>query len=245
MTEGEWLAGDDVDEMLDYLKSEAKVVRSPKGRRKMRLFACGCCRQVWQLVEDPRSRRLVELSEQFADGLAAPLELAEAERAAGSAKVDADVASAGLPAMNHVRRAAAAISAALHTADKEAYKAARLASGCALCSVGGMWCIAVPNPAWDAHEKRQTDLLHDLFGNPFRPLSVSAGWQTPQVVALARAAYDQRDLPAGALNASRLAVLADALEEAGCTDPDLLNHLRGPGPHYRGCWAIDLLLGKR
>jgi hypothetical protein len=244
VTEGEWLAGDDVDEMLDYLKSEAKVVRSPKGRRKMRLFACGCCRQVWQLIEDTRSRRLVELSEQFADGLAAPLELAEAEGPAGSAKVDADLASAGLPAMNHVRRAAAAISAALHTADKEAYKAARLASGCALCSVGGMWCIAVPNPAWDAHEKRQAALLHDLCGNPFQPLSDSAGWQTPAAVSLARAAYDQRDLPTGTLDSSRLAVLADALEEAGCTDPDLLSHLRQPGPHYRGCWAVDLILQK-
>jgi hypothetical protein len=67
---------------------------------------------------------------------------------------------------------------------------------------------------------------------------------TPQVVAIAQGAYDQRELPAGTLDTSRLAVLADALEEVGCTDPDLLDHLRGPGPHYRGCWAIDILLGK-
>ena len=66
----------------------------------------------------------------------------------------------------------------------------------------------------------------------------------PQVVGLAQAAYDQRELPAGTLDPARLAVLADALEEAGCTDQTILYHLRGPGPHVGGCWAVDLLLGK-
>jgi hypothetical protein len=64
------------------------------------------------------------------------------------------------------------------------------------------------------------------------------------VVRLAQAAYDDRHLPAGTLDNGRLAILADALEEAGCTDADVLGHLRGPGPHVRGCWAVDLLLGK-
>jgi hypothetical protein len=64
------------------------------------------------------------------------------------------------------------------------------------------------------------------------------------VVALAQAAYEQRELPAGTLDLTRLAVLADALEEAGCDQADLLGHLRGPGPHVRGCWAVDLVLGK-
>jgi hypothetical protein len=64
------------------------------------------------------------------------------------------------------------------------------------------------------------------------------------VVALAQAAYDEREQPSGRLDVARLAVLADALEDAGCDQPDLLGHLRGPGPHVRGCWAVDLLLGK-
>ena len=64
------------------------------------------------------------------------------------------------------------------------------------------------------------------------------------MVALARAAYDHRDLPAGTLDGTRLAVLADSLEEAGCASPDLLEHLRGPGRHVRGCWAVDLLVGQ-
>jgi hypothetical protein len=97
------------------------------------------------------------------------------------------------------------------------------------------------NAEWGRH----CLLARDIFGNPFRPLPVRPACLTPQVVALARAAYEQRDLPAGTLDVTRLAVLADALEEAGCTGPDLLGHLRGPGPHVRGCWAVDLLLGKR
>jgi hypothetical protein len=64
------------------------------------------------------------------------------------------------------------------------------------------------------------------------------------VLALAQATYDGRTLPAGTLEPDRLAVLADALEDAGCTDAAILGHLRGPGPHVRGCWALDLILGK-
>jgi hypothetical protein len=64
------------------------------------------------------------------------------------------------------------------------------------------------------------------------------------VVSLAQAAYDERDLPSGHLDPGRLAVLADALEDAGGSDPDILGHLRGPGPHTRGCWVLDALLRK-
>jgi hypothetical protein len=99
-------------------------------------------------------------------------------------------------------------------------------------------------PIWAAEEEAQAVLLRCIIGNPFRPVTASPSWRSPQVVALAQAAYEQRELPAGTLDTARLAVLADALEEAGCTDADILNHLRGPGPHVRGCWAVDLLLGK-
>jgi hypothetical protein len=84
------------------------------------------------------------------------------------------------------------------------------------------------------------------FGNPFAAPWRETTWLTLNdgiVKCLAEAAYEQRVMPAGTLDPECLAVLADALEEAGA-DADLLNHLRGPGPHYRGCWAIDLLLGK-
>jgi hypothetical protein len=90
-------------------------------------------------------------------------------------------------------------------------------------------------------------LLHDLFGNPFRPAALDPSWLTwhsGTIPQLAQAIYEDRHLPDGHLDPHRLAVLADALEDAGCSDQDILGHLRGPGPHTRGCWAVDLLLGK-
>jgi hypothetical protein len=87
--------------------------------------------------------------------------------------------------------------------------------------------------------------LRDLIGNPFRPASLTPSWLTPVVVNLAHAAYYNRILPSGLLDNGGLAILADALEEAGCDNADILSHLRGPGPHRRGCWPVDLLLGKK
>jgi hypothetical protein len=87
-------------------------------------------------------------------------------------------------------------------------------------------------------------VLRDLIGNPFRTAPVQRAWLTPAILSLARAAYDEQGLTGGPLDPARLAVLADALEDAGCDNADLLGHLRGPGPHVRGCWAVDLLLGR-
>jgi hypothetical protein len=75
-------------------------------------------------------------------------------------------------------------------------------------------------------------------------VTIDPAWQTPTLLDLAQASYDNRDLPAGTLHPDRLAVLADALEDAGCTDADILDHCRRPAVHVRGCWVVDLLLGK-
>ncbi len=87
----------------------------------------------------------------------------------------------------------------------------------------------------------------DIFGNPFRPVAIDPAWlawNSGIVSRIAQAVYDNRALPAGHLDPARLAILADALEEAGCADEALLSHLRSAGPHVRGCWALDLVLGK-
>jgi hypothetical protein len=99
--------------------------------------------------------------------------------------------------------------------------------------------------AWEASKTESADLLRDIY-NPRRLLLDPAilAWNNATVVRLAQAAYDERHLPAGTLDTGRLAVLADALEEAGCTNADILGHLRGPGPHVRGCWPVDLCSGK-
>src|SRR5205085_2727130 len=88
------------------------------------------------------------------------------------------------------------------------------------------------------HEEQfaQCQLLRDLFGNPFRSAALAPAWLAPRVLALAQTIYDD-----GAFD--RLPVLAGALEEAGCHDDHILGHCLGPGPHARGCWLIDLILG--
>jgi hypothetical protein len=116
------------------------------------------------------------------------------------------------------------------------------------CSAGGStWTICFPS-AWEAASycaRVEADLLRDIFGNPFRTVRLARQWLTPDVVALARAAYEERLLPRSELDGARLGVLADALEEAGCWDQGVLDHLRGCGPHVRGCFAVDALLGQR
>jgi hypothetical protein len=86
--------------------------------------------------------------------------------------------------------------------------------------------------------------LRDIAGNPFRPVSLDSAWRTPTVSSLAQAAYENRSLPSGHLDNARLMILADAVEEADCTDAAVLDHLRSPGPHVRGCWVVDLLTGR-
>jgi hypothetical protein len=113
---------------------------------------------------------------------------------------------------------------------------------------------SVPDTDADARRltesKFQAALLRCIVGNPFRPATVSPAvltWRAGNgraVAALAAVADEERLLPDGQLDAARLAVLADALEDVGCTDQEILGHLRGPGLHVRGCWALDLLLLK-
>jgi hypothetical protein len=96
----------------------------------------------------------------------------------------------------------------------------------------------------DAIPRLERQVIWDVFGNPFRPITLDPRWRTPTVTSLAQAAYDERRLPLGDIDAARLAVLPDAVEEADCAASELLAHLRSPGLHGRGCWALDLILGK-
>ncbi len=83
----------------------------------------------------------------------------------------------------------------------------------------------------------QVGLLRDIFGNPFFPMTLDLEWLTSTVTALGRQMYESRDFTA-------MPILADALQDAGCENDDILTHCRGPGSHVRGCWVVDLVLGK-
>ncbi len=88
----------------------------------------------------------------------------------------------------------------------------------------------------DPH-KYFSNFIRDIFGNPFRPVAFDPSWRTSTALAIAQGIYDDRAF-------DRLPILADALQDAGCENADLLNHLRSEGPHVKGCWALDLVLGK-
>jgi hypothetical protein len=196
-----------------------EFLRGKAGGRKLRLFAVACCRRVWPQLTGPFWREAVERSERLAEGQAGPEELAILPaRVWEEWRLPAD--------------AAARLAVSVELDAGAAWEVARVAS----------W--ANPHLSRAAEQLAQCQLVRDIFGNPFRPVAVAPAWLTPQVVALAQATYEQRTLPAGTLDLACLAVLADALEEAGCTEQALLSHLRSAGPHIRGCWALDLLLGE-
>jgi hypothetical protein len=226
MSPWDWLRCGRPEPMLHFLR-ELGVQRRPSGRRRLRLFACACARRRWPLLSDPRSRALIETAERYADGLAGRRELAAAERSAQEA-------SEGLvmvgPVVRLPHRFTICYQVSMTTSPQPAWEAALVAT---LAPV-----VAARSLAEQAGEQRaQADLLRDLFGDPYQPCRFDPHWRAPEVLALARAGYEGPD-------ATALPILADALEEAGCTNEALLTHLRGPGPHARGCWAVDAVLGK-
>ena len=233
MDEGQWAEGSNLDRMIDQLTRFGRA-KGKSGHRRMRLYACACCRRIWHLLSDQRSRDAVLVSERFGEGLASVEELIAAREAAQAASLDQ--ASAPSPFDWRSQQAAwrrrLAADAAHSSALPDHVNAARLAGE------------AAKRAGWMERLHFQCEYLRDVFGSPFRSVAVDPSWRTPAVLALAQAAYENRTFPAGTLEPDRLAVLADALEEAGCDNSELLGHLRGPGPHVRGCHVVDLLLAK-
>ena len=240
MTEAEWLACADPEAML-------AEVRKSASDRKLRLFAAACCRRLWFDVPD-LSRRAVTISEAFVDGQAGLAELRDVEEVAECEWEGAE---------GHERWLAAA---ALHVTKGEAFLSAVWAARCASAAFAdGAWREAVdaaalpvegteewrmPMPLplsvpWNERQA-QAALARDIFLKPEVAIETHLDWLARDggiAVGLAQAIYEECAL-------DRLPILADALEDAGCSDGALLAHLRGPGPHVRACWALDLVLGK-
>jgi hypothetical protein len=202
--------------------------------RKLRLFACACCRGIGDLLDD-RTRAALATFERSADGLAGPAELTAARDAAFSA------ADAGAMDDLHDGRAGAHPAYCVaELADRWSIGSAALCASRVAAAVG---CVGVGDDWPQGQQERQCALLRCAFGNPFRPVTFDSAWLAGPVSGLAEAAYTERILPSGELDPARLAVLADALED-NSAGADVLAHLRGPGPHVRGCWVIDLCTGR-
>jgi hypothetical protein len=184
-------------------------------------------RRARTLLIDERDRRAVEVSERYADGGASHEEFEAACVAGDQARWYHCRPEGPMPLWNALL---AARLAALGEVGRDAATAAltRADTG------EDFWGRCAEEHA------QQCVILRDIVVSPFRPARVDPAWldwEGGTVPRLAAAAYEERAF-------DRLPILADALEEADCTDADILGHLRGPGPHVRGCWVLDLLLGK-
>jgi hypothetical protein len=197
-----------------------EFLRGKAGERKLGLFTCACCRRISRLMKDERGSRAVEVLEQCVDG---PEKDPDWQRAGGGANDAWATASCACWAAystnsidrpEHVASNAATAMVWAKTRQGEDRRVARATEQAQLCR-----------------------LLRDLFGNPFQPAVFDPAWRTPDLTTLAGHIYCDRSF-------KEMPALADALEEAGCTDAEILAHCRQPGEHVRGCWVVDAVLGK-
>jgi hypothetical protein len=252
MTEAKWLALRDLRYLLDFFEEKAS-------RRKLRLFAAGCVRSILHLIHDHNCRTGLDVAEEYADGrttvemLKKHYDASEKAMSAAWRAVRPDDHTGGV---FHIPTKQDALAIDLPGLDSAITKVEfdEVTTRDAIDAISGVLAhLAIHPDQWgtsagddaamralEAQRPKQLLLFRDVFGNPFRPTSIEPLWQKWNGSTIPRVAqhiYDDRhfqDLP----------VLADALEEAGCTNADILDHCRGPGPHIRGCWVVDLILGK-
>ncbi len=215
MNEAEWLACIDPTPMLGLSFGKWSD-------RKSRLFAAAAFRHLDYLLTDHRHQQGIDLLEQMADGMVASETVRTVTRA---------VRLALPPPGDSFERA---------DIDDPYYVALMLYRGLLRSPIDHANQALAGLAERNHQRRRQCGLIRDIFGNPFRPAILDTAWlrwRDGFIPQLAQSIYDERrfaDLP----------ILGDALEDAGCTNMDILDHCHRPAEHVRGCWVIDLLLGK-
>jgi hypothetical protein len=224
MTEAEWAVSFEAPRMIAALRGKGS-------ERLWRLYAVACVRRTAHLMRDARSRKALEVAERFADGAATEVELnlarTRAEAAAHQALYEEYI--------DEVRA-----NFCWDAEFQAVWEARRAAETALLCLAEDIGKTFDGQTTEIADTLQDPDLLRELFGNPFRWKLLDPAWLACNDGAagkVARAIYDNHEF-------NHLPILADALEEAGCSDADILAHSRQPGEHARGCWVLDLVLGK-
>jgi hypothetical protein len=247
MKEATWVVSTRPSRMLN----ELKIRRPASGARRCRLFAVACCRRIWDLLIDRRSRRAVDTLERFAVGASTAQQMARHGD-------QAQIVPWDHPEITGIHHAAQAVVQAIawdtsdHRHFDEAERSSPVAgthligrvSGAAYHAAharggslhpegqGQRWLDAIR-----AEEFAQADLVREIFGNVCRPIEFDPSWRSMRAVDLARAIEGSRDFEG-------MPALGDALEEAGCDHAEILDHCRGPAPHVRGCWVLDAVIGR-
>jgi hypothetical protein len=231
MTEVEWLTCDDPRPMLAFVPGGAV-------ERKLRLFACACCRRIGHLLSGPGIIQVIDVAELYAD------KQVPAEECRGASQIAFDyydyyeAVRRQSPGANPNSYIAVAWAANIEQGGGYPIDYAGYAFENA-CRLGDTWMEGEPLTEPQLQERaQQAALARDIFGNPFRAVTFSPDWHTDTVLALARQMYGIRDF-------SGMPILADALQDAGCDKADILTHCRDTSlTHVRGCWVVDLVLGK-
>jgi hypothetical protein len=193
-----------------------EFLRGKASDRKLRMFAVASCIKISHLLTDEPCRRAIYVAEKYADQQANTEDLAIVSEAALWISKQTD------------RRAA---TAAYQCSQEDIQNGARFV------------IELVYEALWTGEERAvqraiQVDLLRDIFGHPFRQVAFNPSWLTSTVLALTNGIYNEKAF-------DRMPILADALQDAGCDDEDVLNHCRQPGEHCRGCWVLDLVTGRK
>jgi hypothetical protein len=215
VAETDWNSRHDLDSMVREVSTANR-----DGARVSRLFASACGRLVWRAFSKRLGRPSVEIGEKVADGRADWGELRREFLRIRRAP----------PPTQETERAVYEASIAI-------LMLFEISVGSAGVAARQVREIARLVDHEDLNQP-QCDLLRDLFGDPSRPLPYDPGWSSPRVAELARSIYEARDFDA-------MPMLGDALEDAGCDGPEVLDHCRRPGNHARGCWVVDCAMGLR
>ncbi|WP_238602581.1 hypothetical protein [Fimbriiglobus ruber] len=235
MTETEWLTNADSNQFEDFLRGTVSY-------RKLRLFAVACFRPFSHLCTDVRSQNALRTSEEYADGMVELYALISAHLYATDV-----LDNVPAPASDTYHYAVDAAYFAVQLArpsllfrdgevDIDPIDVFRLTDGISYLSghaknnfgIDATFDKAVLQKGIAIEKERQCRLLRDIFCNPFRPVAIEPEWSTSTVVSLAEGIYAEKAF-------DRLPILADALQDAGCDNENILSHCRGEGPHVRGC----------
>jgi hypothetical protein len=231
-TEAEWLASEDLRLMLWIV--EPWVTDEDVSDRKLRLFACARARRVWHLLTDETRQHTVELAERYADGEATEEEMEARRRATFPRRDEQD--RPGEPSV-----ARCCLMDGYLSGDGGTYYY--------LMDILGELKKHPAQPGGAGEWADECALLCDIIGNPFRwtprggvfrvqpTVAFDPAWRTAHTVGIASKMYEERDFAA-------MPILADALEDAGCDNADILSHCREPVAHVRGCWVVDLVLAR-
>ncbi|MFO0805086.1 MAG: hypothetical protein U0791_18425 [Gemmataceae bacterium] len=226
MTEAEWLAATDPVPMLDYLRGKSSD-------RKLRLFDIGCCQRLSRIIEnEPAWVGGLDAAEQFADGKIGASELGRWHEEISN--WEGSLADFRLPLIQTHGSLFAVTLLERDDSSHGVQYSVRLAMTELAVELEGAACVQRVS---EEQSQVSSRLLREIIGNPFRPVTFAPDWRTSTVAAIARGMYESRDF-------SPMSLLADALQDAGCDNEDILNHCRSNGPHVRGCWVVDLILAK-